>query len=225
MDTSALPPIQFDALADLALMNLYEFYVLGADEYVWLETVGARMPFGGVNALRDVLNELSEKELVKRASSNDGRGRSGWKYGLTKVGAQKVGKFSNEERKRMSDALISSVKEGRQTDEWEPLPLDRIEKSEIDKAISKVEETLARIKASNGYAVKNPGERSLVVGLIQQGVDALKAGWISAKAYRTTLVDPLKQAAKKFGNQLEGELIKSAVAMLTDLLKKLLTAL
>jgi len=97
------------------------------------------------------------------------------------------------------DALdISTADFESDSDEWQPLPLER-GSEELNEAIQSLDRLINEIRADNGYAVVEPGERDYVIETLSNASNHLKhATTVTLPYLRTYVFEPLAIVAKRF---------------------------
>ena len=227
--------IDFDRLTNLVLVALYEHYMHSSAEYIDINKLGIVVPYGSLNAIRDVLSDLEAASLANRGSRRVPLQHTNFlgainakieyedvptnSYRLTRKGAQKVCALGEDHINRIASELIFEDRRPaneRLSEDWEPIKLD-LESPKFSKAISETEKTLDRIQADNGYASNSPDERNGLLYTMRSAFDALKSGCISRATFFSGLLKPLRYIADKFSGSALGEAGKRALDALLSL--------
>jgi hypothetical protein len=117
--------------------------------------------------------------------------------------------------------LSPNSSEKNDSDEWEPLPLDRSSAAYAE-AIEASEAALKEIEVSNGYASSEPDERNAIVSTIKGTLEAIKTGFPSKRAIVHGILKPIEYVAKKFPDAAIGTVARIAVTKLLAWLGTLL---
>lgn len=233
--TLRLHAIDFEKLTTLALVALYERYLRSADRYADITELYSIVSYGSINALRDVLDDLTRKGLVRRESKKVPvkTTRGGFanleekieyvdeplnSFRLSLRGAQEVCSLGQStlddfaaQLRVPEDETESTTRSGAAS--WEPLPIDR-SSAEFQKVVSETEIAIQRIEADNGYATSAPQERDGIVATMKGTLSALKAGWVSKEIIVFGLIRPLKFIVDKFAGAGLAEAGKRALEFL-----------
>lgn len=209
----------YSDLKELAILMMYELLARDISDNV---TIAQLKDFLGerasLNLLRNALLDIYEgDEFVyfgKGAEDEtDWRiNRNGIKY------AERLAKASPN-LKRQVNALLGDntpeegVSENEQSDDWEPLPLERAG-PEYDNAVDMTETALSEISGNNGYAESESEERDRIVWSIGEGLKQIKDGLPSRNQVISMLVKPLKYISDKFAGASMGEIAKAAIKAL-----------
>jgi hypothetical protein len=98
--------------------------------------------------------------------------------------------------------------------EWEPIPLERTSES-LQNAIAAIDETVAEVEKSNGYAAEHPEERNYVLSNLTLLSHTLKTAATTSIAFvRAHGLNILQQLAKRFGDAAIGKLVDVAIKAL-----------
>lgn len=106
--------------------------------------------------------------------------------------------------------------------EWEPIALDR-ENQKLQTAISRLDDTISDVRASNGYASEYQEERNYVVDSLSSAVRRLKGeATVSISYLREFAFRPLGILIRRFGKSALGILGTAAKDAIVDWLKDIL---
>ena len=110
-------------------------------------------------------------------------------------------------------AKATGTEKNKPEDSWSPLPIDRSAPT-YDLTMQAVEEAIAEIGKSNGYASEYPEERESILTTLKTGLDALRQPLITRRALDVLLTDPLKFVAAKFSDAAFGTAASKAFEMI-----------
>jgi hypothetical protein len=100
-----------------------------------------------------------------------------------------------------------------ETDEWEPLALDRNDES-VKEAVKLTEELLERVRGDNGFSSSNPEKHAYIVWSLKAGLDAIKQRVPTREQVRNLLLKPMHWLGEHFSKAAIGELAKQATTAL-----------
>lgn len=195
-----------EELLQLAMQNLVRKNVV----------VALRDPFGpsqfkegdGLNAYMDEARADTNSPIYKGEASGDA---DQW----LRLALNKLSDIGN-------DLRISPKDWERPDRDWEPIPLDRDEPI-LKEAIASLDETIAEIEQSNGYASEHPEERNYVVDNLKLLSNKLKSAASTSAAYvRSHGLNVLQKVADKFSGAAMGEAAKATLKALGEWLHHVL---
>ena len=224
--------LRLTVVADALLLKLYE---LAQDGYSWIDL--DKMPEAFANNLQVPVitlaaETLEELELIHLDNMND-------RLKINKKGFQKVeaeidtaGSFFAIYEQEGDEWLLKTggkieppvTQEAAEfptaENNWEPLPIDRADPA-TEKVIDQLENAMIAVKQDNGYSENYPEERDYVVQNLSLAVEWMRIEkailGLKTKAW---VLDPLDQAAKRFGPSVVGAAITMARELFVAWLKK-----
>jgi hypothetical protein len=214
----------FDIIEDLVLIVLADEFETADDEFVSLTRLRQRIPKFSANPIREAIRGLEAKgsliyrtELRPAGLMGIGPQERQLKleaYRATRSGIQTVVSFERAYANSLWDELVAQTElaEGSaidRSDHWEPLQVDR-STPEFEEMTVSAERAIERIEGDNGYAAKEPEERSAVLRALKGAINAVKEGWPSKAVIRLSLLGPLRFLAEKFFGTGIGEAAKKA---------------
>ncbi len=104
--------------------------------------------------------------------------------------------------------------------QWEPLPLDRDDKS-LQEAIKSLDDVVEHIRIDNGYNATVPEERNYVLTSLSHASKTLKDATSTSLPYLITyIIEPLSILVRRFGGAAIGVLASSAKDSVVEFLKQ-----
>ena len=236
------PKVKLEDVEEAAFIALYEEFMDDGENVVDAERLAKRFHSSvPLNVIRMALDSISNTngsgrvaELTERRTSRSllGAPSHDWEsvptetYRLTRHGYTEAQKFDDERYGFLKSAYLVDADDNQievsgeldNSDNWEPLPIDRDSKEFVE-ALGASEEAEKVIREDNGFATSHPEIRDHVVWSLGAGLNALKEGLMTTEQVRSLLIAPLNKVASMFAEGLIRGAANAAVKALLVWLK------
>jgi|GEM_PF-6906241 len=232
--------IQFawQTVQDSILYVLHDQFTSQNYRFMGLGDLEAKQKFPH-NAIALAISDLKKKGLIEGKGESNALGsmfqinhllRNMAEYALTSSGVDHVNDWTDQYYEQVGESLGYEILDGDtndsddkiddEADDWQPLPIDRAD-PETAETIEKIEEALIAVRQDNGYSEKFPEERDYVVQNLGLAVDWLRSEkTILILKTRAWILEPLNQAARRFGPSAVGLAVTTARELFVAWLKK-----
>ncbi|MBI1261157.1 MAG: hypothetical protein GC184_05480 [Rhizobiales bacterium] len=223
--------IKFDwqTVQDSILYVLHDQFTARNYRFMGLGDIEAKQKFPH-NAIALAINNLKGKGLIESNGHSiaapllyqvNHRFLNLTEYALTSSGVDYDNEWTDQYYDHVGKSLGYAILDGDSDDSekkidddkadvWQPLPVDRAD-PETAETIERIEEALIAIRQDNGYSENFPEERDYVVQNLGLAVDWLRSERaIIILKTRTWILEPLSQAARRFGPSAVGLIVTTA---------------